>query len=85
MIELLVLIIGVVAIWRFSGSIEATSVAGEQLTKTWAEGIIKDAVIERQEINLEFDKDLKDFKEANPEWNGKVISSEQLRKKFGIE
>jgi hypothetical protein len=65
MIELLILISGIVTMWKFSSSINATAVATEQKAQVWAEGLIKDSVVERQEIHAEWKQQMKTLKEKS--------------------
>lgn len=58
MIELLLLIIGLVVIWKYSGSLNAGAIASEQAAKVWAEEIISESVIERQELIQQFEKQI---------------------------
>jgi hypothetical protein len=83
MIELLVLIIGLVIVWKFSSSLNAAATASEEASKKWSEGIIKDVVIERQELMMEFNDDLAKLKEKGHD--GKIVTHEDLMSKFGIK
>jgi hypothetical protein len=82
MIELLVLIIGIVIVWKFSASLNSAATASEEASKKWSEEIIKDVVIERQELLMEFDKDL--AKLAEKGHNGKIVTHEDMMSKFGL-
>ena len=82
MIELGILIAIIVGLWAFSSSISSAAIASEQATKNWSEEVIKDAVLERQQIAADFDKDLAKFKQDNPDFE--VISHEDLLKKFKV-
>ena len=83
MIELLVLIIGIVIVWKFSASLNAAATASEEASKKWAEDVIKDVVIERQELVMEFNDDLVKLKEKGHD--GKIVTHEDLMSKFGIK
>ena len=85
MIEFLVLIIGVVILWKFSASLNSSAIAMEEATKGWSESIIKDTVVERQELSIDFDKDVELLKESNPAWDGNIISSDDILKKFKVK
>ena len=47
MLELLVLITGLVALYRFSRATRAVAEGVETKTQVWAEDVIKDAVLDR--------------------------------------
>ena len=49
MLELLVLITGIVALYRFSRATRAVAEGVETKTQVWAEDVIKDAVLDRAE------------------------------------
>ena len=83
MIELLILIIGIVVVWKFSSSLNAAATASEEASKKWAEDIIKDVVIERQELVMEFTSDLEKLKEKGHD--GKIVTHDDLMSKFGIK
>ena len=74
MIELLILICGIVALWKFSDSINVTSDVASEKAKAWAEDMIADAVDKRQETNAKVDKII--------EKHGKIISHEALMAKL---
>ena len=74
MIELLILIAGLTALWKFSDSINVTSDVASEKTKTWAEDMIADAVDKRQETNAKVDKII--------EKHGKIVSHETLMAKL---
>ncbi len=76
--ELLILIIGVVVIWKFSSSINVSATASKAHVETWAEKIIADAVIERQSTYEQF---LEDTKNADGTQK-KIVSHETLLKAF---
>lgn len=72
MLELLILISGCIFLWKFSKSTSALAEGAETKTQVWAEGIIANAVVERQET-------YKQFIENTTDANGdriKVISHE---------
>lgn len=50
MLELLVLISGLVALYRFSRATRAVAEGAETKTQVWAEGVIVDSVLERAEL-----------------------------------
>ena len=83
MIELLILIVGIVVVWKFSSSLNAAATASEEASKKWAEDIIKDVVIERQELVMEFTSDLEKLKEKGHD--GKIVTHDDLMSKFGIK
>ena len=49
MIELLILISGIVALWKFHSTINASTVAAKAHTEVWAEDVIANAQIKRSE------------------------------------
>lgn len=49
MIELLLLIVGIVIVIKFSGTTSAMAKGAETKSQVWAEKIISDAVIDRQD------------------------------------
>ena len=49
MIELLILISGIVALWKFHSTINASTVAAKAHTEVWAEDVIANAQIRRSE------------------------------------
>jgi hypothetical protein len=49
MLELLILISGCILLWRFSKSTKAVSEGAETKAQVWAEQVISNAVLERQE------------------------------------
>ena len=56
MIELLILISGVIFLWKFGKSTSAIAKRAETKAQVWSEKIIADAVIERQANFEEFQK-----------------------------
>ena len=56
MIELLILISGVIFLWKFGKSTSAVAEGAETKAQVWSEKIIADAVIERQANYEEFIK-----------------------------
>lgn len=83
MIELGVLLAIIVFLWKFSGSIDSTATATEQAVKVWGESVIKDAVIERQELVAEFNADVERLKEANPDFE--IKSSDEFLKDMKVK
>lgn len=49
MIELLILIAGIVALWKFHSTINASTIAAKAHTEVWAEDVIAQAQIRRSE------------------------------------
>ena len=76
MIELLILISGVIFLWKFGKSTSAVAEGAETKAQVWSEKIIADAVIERQENYEEF---LKSTRDASGEQK-KIISHETFMK-----
>ena len=60
MLELLILVAGIVAIWKFRGSTSAVAVGAETKTEVWAEKVIADATIERAENYKAFQERVSD-------------------------
>lgn len=59
MIELLILISGVIFLWKFGKSTSAVAEGAETKAQVWSEKIIADAVLERQANYEEFTESLK--------------------------
>jgi NADPH:quinone reductase-like Zn-dependent oxidoreductase len=59
MIELLILISGVIFLWKFGKSTSAVAEGAETKAQVWSEKIIADAVLERQANYEEFTENLK--------------------------
>jgi hypothetical protein len=74
MLELLLLISGLVALWKFSASTSAVSQGAETKAQVWAESVIAEATIERQE-------NYKEFKEATKDMD-KIVSHESFMKEL---
>lgn len=70
MLELLLLISGLVALWKFSASTSAVSHGAETKAQVWAENVISDAVIERQE-------NYKRFKDQTEKYD-KIVSHDSF-------
>lgn len=83
MIELLILIFGIVVIWKFGSSLNSAATAAEEASKGWSEEVIKDTVISRQELVLEFQDDLKKLAEKGHD--GNIVTHKDLMNKFGIK
>lgn len=62
MLELLVLISGIVILYRFSKSTRAVSEGAEVKAQVWAEEVISESVIQRAENYKKFKQDSKDLK-----------------------
>lgn len=74
MIELLVLIIGIALLWKFSASTSAIAEGAETKTQVWAESVIANAVIERQQ-------NYKDFQEATKTYDT-IVSHDTFMKEL---
>lgn len=72
MIELLILISGVIFLWKFGKSTSAVAEGAETKAQVWSEKIIADAVVERQQTYKQFIENTSDS-EGN---RIKVISHE---------
>ena len=83
MIELLLLIAGILIIFKYSGTLNAGAIASEQQAKLFAEEIIKDATIERQYLVQDWDHEISKLKEADP--NFEVKSSEDFLKMMKVK
>lgn len=83
MIELGILLVIIVFLWKFSGSIDSTATATEESVKVWGESVIKDAVIERQELVAEFNEDIKRLKSTNPDFE--IKSSDEFLKDMKVK
>lgn len=82
MIELLILIAGIVILWKFSGLLNVTAIASEQAARVWGEDIIKDSVVERQYLVADFEKELAKLKAKNPDFE--LQSSEDFLKSMKV-
>lgn len=58
MLELLLLIGGLVALWKFSGAISAFATGTRSQAEAYSEGIIQDSVIDRVDQMEEFEERL---------------------------
>lgn len=76
MIELLILTIGISAMFWFSKSIKSISQASEAKTQIFAEKVISEAVQERAEILQEFKTNTKDKE---------ILSHDDMMKMFKID
>ena len=56
--ELLIVIVGIVLLWKFSSALNAMSKAGRVKAEVMCEEVIADAVIERAELVESFKADL---------------------------
>ena len=71
---MLLLISGLVGLWKFSGSTSAISRGAEEKANVWAEEIIADAVLQRQE-------NYQTFKESTQKYT-KIVSHETFMKEL---
>lgn len=76
MLEMLILISGIVALWRFSSSTKAVAQGAETKAQVWAEKIISESVIERAENHKEFKEATKDLKIVSHETFMKELKGE---------
>lgn len=83
MIELLVFVVGVVLVWKFSSIFDTAAKTTEAATQGWMEDVLKDSTIERQDRVIEFREELKKYQEANP--NFKVVSHSDFLKELGYK
>lgn len=62
MLELLLLITGIVMLYRFSSSTRAIAEGAETKTQVWSEEVISEAVVKRAENYKQFKENTKDLK-----------------------
>jgi hypothetical protein len=83
MIELLVLIIGIVLVWKFSSIFDTAAKTTEAATQGWMEDVLKDSTLDRQDRVLEFREELKKYQEKYPDF--KITSHEDFLKELGYK
>lgn len=74
MLEMLLLISGLVALWKFSGSTSAVAKGAEEKANVWAEEIIMDSVLQRQDNYTA-------FKSSTQKYD-KIVSHETFMKEL---
>lgn len=74
MIELLLLVSGLVFLWKFSASTSAIATGAETKTQVWAEKVISNSVVERQQ-------NYKEFQEATKTYDS-IVSHETFMKEL---
>lgn len=79
MVELILLILVVISIWKFSGTIDLTARTAEETTARWAEEVITDVAVERTEASKNLDKKLKDLGVTE------IVTHSQYMAKLGIK
>ena len=83
MIELLLFVVGIVLVWKFSSIFDTAAKATEASTQGWMEDILKDSTIDRQDRVIEFRKELAKYQKANPDF--KITSHQDFLKELGYK
>jgi hypothetical protein len=81
MIELLVLIAGVVGLWKFHKAINGATIGAEETVNHWSEGVIKDVALSRTAMYEQWVADT-----TNADGTRKrIVTHEEMMREFGVK